>query len=310
MTEHASTEAGTEHRQESDDRTPPGATLRRWAGRAIDTRGAAEAAGIVSLVGGLRALRRGKRVRGLAGIGAGALLLRTAATRRRARGEGAPDQRDVVPGPDLDAADLGREGETGAGSGAGASTETDLEEADVVDRSPDLEDLDERETPHADVEREGDVDETDVVRTGIDVDAAASASIEDRYERVGAAAIDGQSHRVPAPQRAFNRGYLSSGAQAHWGVRETDGAVAVSGDWDSIQDAEEIRYVASTEIEADGRRMRVPDEVLDHWDEGGCGGTAVSGGDELVFLTAEGLKEGGQLWVVPEEMAGELPEEG
>lgn len=126
----------------------------------------------------------------------------------------------------------------------------------------------------------------------------ASAAAE-TYERLGEAAIDGENNRVPVPQEAFNRALLVQGSEAYWGIRETDDAVLVSGLYDSLREAEGTRYVASSEVGTDSRLLRVPDDVLDHWDDVAGGATTVAGGDGLVFLTAESLAAARQIRVVP-----------
>lgn len=248
----------------------PGAKIARAARRALGSGIAAGLGGGLLLRRGVRSLRRGARARGLGQLLVGGLFLSLA--RRQRRSGGGVDETDVVDtGPDVE-------------EGAGAGPELD----DDTESMP--------------------VDETDVVDTGVaddldDVERETDGSGEAR--RLGEAALDGESGRVPVPQRAFNQGLLSLGSDAVWGVREGDPAVLVSEEYDAIEELAGVRYVASSEID-DDRGLIVPDAVRDHWDEVAGGGTAVSGGDGIVFATTEAFRAEGHVLVVPERWSEEV----
>ncbi|WP_440988379.1 hypothetical protein [Haloarchaeobius baliensis] len=125
-------------------------------------------------------------------------------------------------------------------------------------------------------------------------------------DRLGAAAFDRQSRNVPAPQWAFNQGFLAHSAEAFWGIRTRDDAVLVSQDYDAIADRAGVRYVSSSEIGTDVRELPIPDAILDHWDEVIGGGTAVAGGDDILFVSTDSLAADGLLWVLPADWADEL----
>ena len=127
-------------------------------------------------------------------------------------------------------------------------------------------------------------------------------------DRLGEAAFDRQSREVPAPQRAFNQGFLAHSAEAFWGIRTRDGAVFVSQDYDAIDGRDGVRYVTSSEIGDDVRELPIPDAILDHWDETINGGTAVTGGDDILFVTTDDLAADGLLCVLPSEWADDLLE--
>lgn len=128
----------------------------------------------------------------------------------------------------------------------------------------------------------------------------------EEVDRLGAAAFDRQSRTVPAPQRAFDRGFLAHSAEAFWGIRTRDDTVLVSQDYDAIESREGVRYVTSSEIGADVRRLPIPDAILDHWDAVFGGGTAVAGGDDVLFVTTESLAADGLLCVLPANWADEV----
>lgn len=120
------------------------------------------------------------------------------------------------------------------------------------------------------------------------------------YDRLGGAAVSGDSREVPVPQKAVNLELVKHGGEAYWGVREDDGAVVVSQLYDPIQDDPDVRFLTSTVIGEDSRQLRVPDAVFDHWDGIAGGGIAVSGGDQLEFVTSEEMAEDEQMLVLPE----------
>lgn len=128
------------------------------------------------------------------------------------------------------------------------------------------------------------------------------------YRRMGAAAFDRESGRVPAPQHAFDMEYLVLNGEVYWGIRETDGVVVVSQRYDPMEDREDERYVASSQVD-DERKVKIPDTILDHWDEEVGGGIAVESGDDVVFARAGELEEDNQLAVVPEEWSDDVFDE-
>ncbi|PSP75111.1 hypothetical protein BRC81_16655 [Halobacteriales archaeon QS_1_68_20] len=288
--------------------------------------------GGAGLLGGLRALSAGNRERGLVRLALGAGFLATAFVQRRSRREG-PDveETDVVDtGPDVD--DIADEA-GGVGEGDHATGDA---AAEVTDTSPDLEAVGSAlESDSATEAGSGSVDQREVADTGLDSEDFTEAvereaddaggeegtsdeapaeegtgdgtEIED-VDRLGKAAFDRQSREVPAPQRAFNQGFLAHSTEAIWGIRSRDDAVLVSLDYDAIQDREGVRYVASSEIGDDARELPIPDTVLDHWDEVFGGGTAVTGGDDVLFVTTERPATDDLLRVLPAKWADDLPE--
>jgi len=251
-------------------------------------------------------------------------LLRQLRTR-----ESGVDQRSVADtSPDVEQASDGLEdgGErTGDAAAAVADTGTDLEGAGS--------------SPEIDSGDTGSVTQRDVADTGVDSDDLAEATEADEatggegageaavteagkpageqpesgtadaatssIDRLGEAAMDARSREVPAPQRAFNQGYLAHSTEAFWGVREHDGAVLASRDYDAVADREGVRYVASSTIGDDVRELPIPAPVMNHWDEVAGGGTAVTGGNDVLFATTDDLAEDGLLWVLPAEWADE-----
>ena len=128
----------------------------------------------------------------------------------------------------------------------------------------------------------------------------------ERYERLGEASVDGQSRRVPVPQQAINMELLKLDGEAYWGVREADDAVVVSMFYDPIEDDPEIRFLTSSVVEGDDRLVTVPDAAFDHWDDYAGGGTAVEGGDRLLFVTNDELQADRQMLVVPDVQVDDL----
>lgn len=262
-------------------------TAGRYARRALGGGGAAGVVGGVGLLRGVRALRRGQRLRGLTRLVLGGLLVGLAVSQRRSR------------------AGRGGDGGSGASSDAGTvapdagGTERPTERGGGGERAegPDA-------GTQAETGAETDADASDESR-GQRSDDGTGASTEgggesESIDRLGEAAFDEHSRQVPVPQRAFNRGFLSLNDEAHWGVRESDDAVLVSRNYDPLDETEGVRYVASTGIN-DERMLTVPAEVLDHW-EAVAGGTAVVSGDDLSFVTTDDLKADDQLMVVPERL--------
>ncbi|PGF16913.1 hypothetical protein CP556_12800 [Natrinema sp. CBA1119] len=282
--------------------------------------------GGVSLLRGVRALRRGEREHGVGQLVLGGVLVAVAIAQRRADGRRDEtradiDQTDVVSTApeidDLEDRDAVGGRHTGDEARRVAGTSIDIED---VDSSPDLE---------SDVDASK-IDQLDVVETGTDEDRLADVANEstaaesesetasesaspdsgerESYERLGAAAFDEHSNEIPVPQRAFDQNILSLSSEAFWGIREDD-AVFVSQEFDPIQDAGGIRYVASTEIDGE-RTLTIPDTVLNHWDSVAGGGMAVAGGDEIVFVTADSLQVDSQIRVVPEQWIDDVLEDG
>ena len=288
----------------------------RYVRSGVESGAFAGASGGVSLFRGLRSLRRGDSLRGLGRLLLGGLFVAIAVVQRRSksggsaggeRERGGVDQTDVVDtGPDIE--DVS-EGMT-AGDQSHASGD---EAAAVVDAGPDIEDAEPSLESDSDAEttdgdqidtRTADVDQTDVVETGIDEEELADVA-GDSYRRLGEAAFDEHGREIPVPQRAFNQNFLALGAEAFWGIREADDVVLVSQLYDPIEDREGVQYVASSQVDED-RMLSIPDAVVDHWDVVAGGGTAVAGGDDLVFATSDELKEDSQLVVVPEQWADDV----
>ncbi|WP_222917917.1 hypothetical protein [Natrinema sp. SYSU A 869] len=278
--------------------------------------------GGVSLLAGVRSVRRGNSERGFGRLALGGVLVAIALAQRRSAGERADgrtgiDQTDVVStGPDID--DLERRD---AGGSQHASSDEAREIAGTaidIEGAVDTEDVDSSPEPESDVDAAG-IDQTDVAGSGPDeerlADAAAesagseteseaaerepSAAEPESYERLGAAAFDEHSSEIPVPQRAFNRNILSLRSEVFWGIRDDD-AVFVSQQFDPIQDGDGIRYVASTEIDGD-RSLTIPDAVLNHWDTVAGGGMAVASGNDITFLTTDSLQADSQVRLVPEQ---------
>lgn len=291
--------------------------------------GAAVAVGAgAAIVSGIRALRRGDQQSAFRRLMAGGMLAVAAgAQRRRSRSRGM-DRSDVE---ETDVVDTAPDIEIGGSEDATMDRATGEEASEVVDTTIDIEDVEsdvesdaEEAEPGSDAESDAEaegVDQTDVVDTGVDDSGSESdagtetteggpavGGSEDR-ERLGEAAFDEQSGRVPAPQEAFNLELLSSGAEAFWGIRETDDAVVVTVEFDQIEATDEFRYVASSEVDDDDRKVQIPDTVLNHWDDVAGGGTAVTSGTDIVFVISDELRAEDLLLVVPEQWADEAFEE-
>jgi hypothetical protein len=128
------------------------------------------------------------------------------------------------------------------------------------------------------------------------------------YNRLGGASVSVETQEVPVPQQAINMELLKLDGEAYWAVREADDLVVVSYLYDPLEDDEGVRFLTSTVVD-DDRKVQVPDAVFDHWDEEWGGGTAVSGGDRLEFVTIEELAANEQMLVLPEWQLEELLEE-
>ncbi|WP_224271049.1 hypothetical protein [Haloprofundus salinisoli] len=292
--------------------------------------------GGVGLLSGLRAFLAGRRKFGLARLALGIGFLTAALLQRRSHNRsGEPDveETDVVDtGPDADAI---ADEAGGAGEEDHAASEAT---AEIADTSPDIEDVESGLESDADTDAEpASIDQREIADTGVDSEDLAEAveretggaggeegtsdettteestdvgdgtETED-IDRLGEAAFDSQSLEVPAPQQAFNRGFLAHSSMVCWGIRARDDAVLIAQDFDAIEGRDGVKYVASTEIGKDVRELPIPDSVLNHWDEVVGGGMAVTGGDEILFVTTESLSTDGLLRVLPAEWADGLSE--
>lgn len=191
----------------------------------------------------------------------------------------------------------------------GLESDSDATQASVGQReisgtgveSEDLTEATERETEDAGGEK-GMSNKTTAEKG---TDAGDGTETED-LDRLGEAAFDRQSRKVPTPQRAFNQGFLAHSSEAFWGIRARDDGVLVSLDYDAIGDRDGVQYVASSEIGEDVRELPIPDAVLNHWNEAFGGGTAVTGGDDILFVTTTDLATDGLLRILPTEWADDL----
>lgn len=247
--------------------------------RGVESGAVTATIGVVGLLSGLRTFLAGERKLGLRRLALGVGFLTAALVQRRSRNRsGEPDVEETEVGDtDAIADEVG-----GAGEEDHAASKSAVE---IADTSPDMED----------------------VEPGLESDAATDAETED-IERLGEAAFDSQSREVPAPQQAFNRGFLSHSSMVCWGIRERDGAVLIAQDYDTIEGRDGVKYVASSEIGTDVREIPIPEVVLNHWDEVIGGGMAVTGGDDILFVTTESLATDGLLRVLPAEWADGLSE--
>ncbi|MBX0293926.1 hypothetical protein [Haloarcula nitratireducens] len=285
--------------------------------RGVESDAVTATVGGTSLLGGLRALRNGDRGRGLVGfvVGTGFVALTLARRRFRDRGEEqAIEETDVTDtGPDVEAV-ADEAGGVGGGDGA-----TDEAVAEAVDTSPDVEGA----VSNAESESESDaesaaVGQREVADTGVDSEdlrEATESGSEDAddsetedVDRLGEAALDGQSREVPAPQSAFDRGFLAHSAEAFWGIRSGDNAVFVSQDYDAVEERDGVHYVASSEIGADVRELPIPDAILNHWNDVLDEETSVTGGDDVLFVTTDSLAADGLLRVLPSRWADDRVE--
>ncbi|WP_226011371.1 hypothetical protein [Halomicrobium salinisoli] len=219
----------------------------------------------LTVFGGARAFQNGRRGRGIAALAAGALLAALSVRLGRQASADEPMDFAVI-------------GERDADDAESAGTDAEAAEAQTADAPAD--------------QAEPEYDEPTI-------------SEGETYERLGAAAFDEHSGEVPAPQRAFNQGELTLNAEAFWGVRDADGVVAVSREYDHIDERPAFRYVASTEVD-DERMLRVPDEIRDHWDTLTDGGVAVVSGTDIVFVTSDAFADDSMLLVLPEQWADDV----
>ncbi|MCU4972984.1 hypothetical protein OB955_09545 [Halobacteria archaeon AArc-m2/3/4] len=306
--------------------------------RAVESGALAGVSGILCVLDGRRAFRRGEEERGLVSLLLGGLFVAVAVTQRRSADEesnrigleqvpvvgSSSDTDDATADSAITPEPEGDVGETDDGETDDDETETDDGETEA-DSIGDPETADDA-LEDAESTSESSVEETrsgagPVVESEADDLESADAEDEDEtetesadleeptLERIGEAAFDRKSGEIPVPQRVFNNNVLSLNAEAYWGIREADDAVVVSELFDPIQDGDGIRYVASTQIDGD-RMLTVPDTVLNHWDGVAGGGTAVASGDGLVFGIDDSLRSDGRLLVVPAVWADDLLSEG
>ncbi|WP_120246697.1 hypothetical protein [Halopiger aswanensis] len=288
--------------------------------------------GGASLLSGVRALLGGERERGFGRLILGAGFVGAAIGQRRSRsrgGESAVEETDVGDTrPDVGAiadeaggvgeddraagdaaADVADTSPTVEDAGSGLESEagaesTSVGQREIADTGVDSEDLTEA------TEREtGDIggeEGTSEEPTAEDDTDAGDGTETEAIDRLGEAAFDRQSREVPAPQRAFNQGLLAHSTEAFWGIRARDDGVLVSLDYDALENRDGVQYIASSEIGADVRELPIPDAVLNHWDDVFGGGTAVSGGDNVLFVTTDELAADGLLRVLPAAWADDL----
>lgn len=241
---------------------PSTSTAVRYARRAFESGVLAGVGGGITLLGGLRALRRGEFGRAVGRLVVGAGLLLVARRQRRSGGGESGATAPELSGDDA-AASPGDDAAANEGTASDAATDAETNE-----------------------------------RAGV------SGTGEISLDRLGAAAFDEHSSELPVPQQAFNLELLVLEGEVFWGVREADDAVVASGLFDPLQDGEGLRYVASSEVDGE-RTLRVPDAVVDHWNDAVGGEETVTGGDEVVFATSDALRADDQLLVVPEQWAEE-----
>lgn len=252
----------------------------------------------------VRALRRGDWKGGANQLFVGGLFTVIAAEQRRASGGRSGEFTDELSGgiqtghreggvqeSDHESVDI----DIGMPGSEGGGAETDESEQEATEAGPET------------AETEPETTETEPVATEAPEPEAAEAESQasETHERLGAAAFDRQSARIPVPQRAFNQEYLVLGSEAFWGVRESDDAVIVSQLYDPIQDAQGVQFITSSQVD-DERMLKIPDAILDHWDVVAGGGVAVTSGDQITFATTDSLTENDQLLVVPEQWTDEL----
>jgi len=285
--------------------------------RVVETGALTATIGGVGLLSAFQSFRAGKRTLGLAKVALGSGLLTVAVVQWRSHNRsGAPDGEETEGVDTGAAADVTTDEAGGADGGAHAESETAVA---IDDTSLDIEDVGSGLESNADTAGEsaptdhrgtGDsgVDSEDFVEAGTIDGTTAEGNVgigegaeTEELEILGEAAFDRQSREVPAPQQAFNRGFLAHSSMVCWGIRERDDAVLIAQDYDAIENREGVTYVASSEIGKDVRELPIPDAVLDHWDEVIGGGTAVTGGDDILFATTESLADDGLLRVLPAE---------
>lgn len=157
------TDTAETERGRSTTGTRPGRTATSYGRRALQSGALAGVGGSVLLLRAVRALRRGDRARGLAGLVLGAALAGTAVAQRRS---GSVDQTDVVDtSPDVEDVAGGTEGDGqhAGGDAASAVAGSSVNVADAATGS----------------QSDRDVDQTDVVEPGVDEESLDEAASED-----------------------------------------------------------------------------------------------------------------------------------
>lgn len=250
----------------------------RLVRRGVETGVLPGVAGAVLAVRGVRRFREGARLRGVLQTSLGGVLVGLGAA--RARASFGPGEPGPVPEPGAEPAVGETDFEFGGSAVSTGDEESGADATGTADTS------------------------TDAGTTGQVTDAGSATAAAD-YDRLGAAAFDDDSNELPAPQAAFDREFLVLDGEVFWGVREADDAVVASQLYDPIEDAEGMRYVASSQVD-DDRTVSVPSTVLDHWDDVAGGGVALTSGDDLVFATADDLAEERLLVVVPAEWVDDV----
>jgi len=285
------TQTGTRTESEPDAETDsdadgsgrrPGSTVTPYLWRGVRSGVATGIIGGIGVLRGLRSVLGGQRDRGFGELALGGVFLAAAYAQRQSRRESVEESDVVDTGPDIE----GITDEAGGGVDQGDHA-TGQAAGGLVDSTPD-------------VPSDG---------TAAREDTGSSETVHpEAVDRLGEAAVDSQSREVPVPQRAFNQGFLAHSAEAFWGIRGRDDAVLVSQDFDAVQGRDGVKYVASSEIGEDARELPIPTAVLTHWDEVGGGGTAVAGGDGVLFVTTDSLEADHLLRVLPSAWPDDLPE--
>ena len=240
------------------------ATLKQYARRGIRSGIVAGIVGGVFTLRGFGALKRREWGRGVLYLAAGGLSLAVA----RAQWAGKPPF------------------EKQAGEQTTVSTFT---ESDAVDQTIDIESPGETASDtESEAESDGAKYEAEAESgTATDAGSETEATPDDEtYERLGEAAFDEHTNEVPAPQRAFDQEYIALGGEVAWGIREADGLVFLSQDYDAIEGRTGVRYVASSQVN-DDRVVTVPDTITNHWNEVADSGVGVASGDDVIFATTD-----------------------
>lgn len=120
---------------------------------------------------------------------------------------------------------------------------------------------------------------------------------KDSHERLGAAAIQGESDRVPVPQQAFNLELVKAG-EVHWATTDDD-VLVVSSSYDALREEDGLDVLATSTLDDDGRMLHVPAEAFEEWGD-------VTGGDTLHFVTTDEMQAERQCLVVPDAQAHEI----
>lgn len=248
----------------------PKTLIERYARRGLDSGAIAGVVGAGLTLRGLGSLRRGDWGRATIELFVGAVLVAVA------RGQRAES----------------------SSLGSGPDEETTSAHSSTVPDS--REEADERATAESDVTSRDAPKYADEVETGTtgETEYHGPSPADATYEPLGEAAFDEHANEVPAPQRAFDREFLTLDSELAWGIHEADDLVLLSTDYDAVADRPGVRYVASSHVD-DDRTISVPGPVLTHWEQRADAGVGVAGGDDLVFATADALATDHLLVVVP-----------